>query len=274
MHPVEVQEPVIDQLAEVWASIVAACDRLPPEAWGLSTDCPGWTVRDHLAHLIGIERMLLGHPVPPAPAVVPAYVNNEIGSVNEAWISLYRDRPGAEVLAEFSETVASRLAALRSYGTAEFDEVGWSPIGEAPYREFMAVRVVDCWAHEQDIRLAVDRPGGRGGAGELLSLDRCDKAMPFVVGKKAAAPDGASVVFDVSGPEARRFAVVMSGGRGRMAFGVPDTSTVELHMDQATYWRLGFGRVAPAEVLAAEGVTFDGDTGLGRAVVSSMSFMI
>ena len=37
-------------------------------------------------------------------------------------------------------------------GTEDFDRVGFTPEGEGPYRAFMAIRVFDCWEHEQDIR--------------------------------------------------------------------------------------------------------------------------
>ena len=72
--------------------------------------------------------------------------------------------------------------------------MGWSPVGEVPYREFMETRVLDTWAHEQDIRRALGRPGGRNGVGETVTLDRCEQTMPFVVGKRVAPPDGTSVL--------------------------------------------------------------------------------
>ena len=54
------REPSVDHLVEVWTSVATACDRLGAGQWDLATDCPGWTVRDQLSHLIGVERMLLG----------------------------------------------------------------------------------------------------------------------------------------------------------------------------------------------------------------------
>ena len=51
-----------------------------------STDCPGWTVRDQVSHLIGIERILLGDPSPPAPDPLPGHVSGEVAAMNEASI--------------------------------------------------------------------------------------------------------------------------------------------------------------------------------------------
>ena len=74
--------------------------------------------------------------------------------------------------------------------TEHFDEIGWSPVGEVPYRDFMETRVLDSWAHEQDIRRAVGRPGGRNGVGEAMILDRCAADHAAIVAGKQVAPRG------------------------------------------------------------------------------------
>src|ERR1700690_2342682 len=97
-------EPVIEELTEVWASIVVACGELDEEQWDRPTDCPGWTVKDQVSHLIGIEQALLGQPSPPPLSDVPAHVLNPFGEMNEAWVEARRRVPGPEVLAEFVAT--------------------------------------------------------------------------------------------------------------------------------------------------------------------------
>src|SRR5579862_8337439 len=212
-------QAIVVGLDETWSATASACEDLHPDAWELSTDCPGWSVRDHLSHLIGTELSLLGEKAPPAPDPMPVYVKNPIGEGNEAWINARRATPGTEILEEFVEVTARRLAELRSFDDARWDVVGWSPIGQAPYRDYMRIRIFDSWVHGQDVRMAVGRPGDRFGQGESVSLDRVALGMPFVVGRKVAPPDGASVVFDVTGPLARTLVIVMDGGRA----GVADT---------------------------------------------------
>ena len=68
----------------------------------------------------------------------------------------------------------------------------------------MRIRTFDCWLHEQDIRDAVGRPGGEDGAAAALALDEMTSAIGYVVGKKAGAPQGSRVRFDLTGPAARR----------------------------------------------------------------------
>ncbi len=268
-------EAVVDHMTQVWVSLVTACEKLKPTEWVLATDCPGWTVKDQISHLIGIERLLLGDPPPPPLDHVPAHVSNAFGELNEAWVASRRTVPGHEVLDEFIQITNRRFEELRVMPKSKFDEVGWSPVGEVPYRQFMETRILDTWAHEQDIRRAVGRPGGRNGVGEAITLDRCARSMPFVVGKRVTPPDGTSVLFAVTGVMGRKVNVAVDQGRASLVPAEPDHDpSVTLSMDQEAFWRLGFGRVDPERVLATGEVRIEGDVALGHRVLEAMAFMI
>ena len=141
-----VEEPVVGLLAEEWRAICDLGRELADHEWELPSECPGWSVRDLLSHMVGTESSLLGEPQPPAAPEAP-HVRNAIGALNEAWVAARRARPGAEVLAEFRDVTGRRLEELAAFGPERFEEVGPSPVGQVPYREFMAVRVMDCWVH-------------------------------------------------------------------------------------------------------------------------------
>ena len=51
-------------LAETWGALAEVCSELSDTEWALPTECPGWDVKDLLSHLIGIERSIMGEPVP------------------------------------------------------------------------------------------------------------------------------------------------------------------------------------------------------------------
>ncbi len=277
-------EPVVGAMTQVWASVASVCEEIKGSQWDLDTDCPGWSVKDQLSHLIGIEHLLLGDPAPPPLAEWPDHVRNAFGEMNEAWVEARRRTPGAEVVAEFVEVANRRVAELRAMPASRFDEIGWSPVGEVPYREFMETRVLDSWAHEQDIRRAVGRPGGRNGIGEATTLDRCERTMPYVVGKRVAPPDGTSVLFAVVGVMGRQIHVQVEDGRAVPVAapaalpgpqGPPsEQPSATLYMDQEAFWRLGFGRVEPSRLMATGEVRITGDVALGHKVLDSMAFMI
>jgi len=266
-------DPVVDLLEQIWRSTAEACAGLSEADWDAPTDCEGWTVRDQLSHVIGTELTLEGQSSPPPVDPVPGHVRNPFGEVNEAWVEERRSRTGPAVLAEFVEVTGRRLAELTECSEERFERVGPSPIGEVPYRQFMWTRAFDSWIHEQDLRRAVGRPGDRGGAAEVLTIDRVVGAMAYVVGRQVKPPEGTTVVWEITGPLARTVAVGIQAGRGVGLDAAPPEPSARLTLADETFWRLGCGRIDPAAALASGSVELAGDEALGRAVVAAMNFM-
>ena len=149
-------ERLVGALEAVWSSTATLCRDLTDEEWALPTRCPGWSVQDLVAHMLGTEAMLAGRSQPAVEVPDAPHLRNDIGRFNEAWIIERRSRRGADVLDEFVEITSDRLAALGRMDQAQFDEEAWTPAGKATYGRFMQIRVFDCWMHEQDARAAID----------------------------------------------------------------------------------------------------------------------
>jgi uncharacterized protein (TIGR03083 family) len=260
-------------LRETWTSLAEACYELSDTEWALETECPGWDVKDQLSHLIGIERALMGEAAPAWDGPYGDHVRDDFARANEPWIAVRRPFPGDSVRAEFVEVTGIRLGQLDLLTEDEWATVGFTPVGERPYAVFMEVRVFDSWVHEQDVRLALDRPGGSGNQASALSIDRTQGAMGFVVGKRAACPEGSAVRFVVSGPErdARDFTVAVVDGRAREVDGV--APTVTLSFSSIDFVRLGCGRVGPGPLEAAGSIGLEGNAAAGQAVLAAMNFM-
>jgi uncharacterized protein (TIGR03083 family) len=107
-------EPLISLFEDVWGDIASLCDGFTEEQWALPTDCPGWSVQDNVAHMIGTERMLLGEQPDAPPVADAAHVRNDIGKANEQWIATYRDWNGEKLLDEFRSVTGRRLDVLRA----------------------------------------------------------------------------------------------------------------------------------------------------------------
>jgi len=266
-------EESIALLTTCWASIRELCESISPAEWDIATDCPGWSVRDNLSHLIAIERRLLGLPNDPALTEYPPYVQNEIGRFNEDAIALRRHRPGTELLAEFTDVTAQRERMLAAMSTEDFDRPGWSPIGEVPYRQFMTVRLFDCWAHEQDMRRALARPGHLTGPVVDTVMAWHRRSLGFIVGKKAGAPDGAVVVFSVTGPTAAQYVVEVHDRRAAVVDTSSAAPTATLTLDTETFNALLCGRWTADYARSRGTLTFDGDTALAGAVAGAMAYV-
>jgi uncharacterized protein (TIGR03083 family) len=262
-------------LTETWGSLADACHALVTQEWALLTECPGWEVKDQLSHLIGIERTLLGEASPEWDGPLGDHVKNDFAAMNERWVAVRRSEEGAAVLAEFNEVTAQRLAVLNETTDEGWATVGWSPIGQVPLARFMETRVFDSWIHEQDVRHALDRPGGMGGSASDVGIGQVQAAMGMVVGKKAAAPEGSVVRFRISGApgDAREFALAIQGGRANPAPTADVPATVTLSMSSVDFVRLGCGRATSAVVSAEGGIEVEGDAALGQRVLDNMNFM-
>jgi uncharacterized protein (TIGR03083 family) len=265
-------------LDEVWRDVAELCDGLTADDWNTGTECPGWTVFDNVAHMIGTERMLLGEQ-PSADGGTHAdapHVRNDIGKANEQWIGSYRGWDGPKLLDEFRAITARRLDVLRAMATEQWDAEGFTPEGPGPYRQFMAIRVFDCWYHDEDIREAIERPGFLEGPVADLSLARIPtKALGYVVGKRAGAPPGSTVSFVVEGEPLITAAIsVPPEGRAVLLDESPDDPTARITTDRRTFARLAGGRWSGAHARRYGIVRVEGDTTLGDRVVDNMAFTI
>jgi uncharacterized protein (TIGR03083 family) len=266
-------EPVIDLLEASWRSIGELLDELDDHEWDLPTELPGWTVRDVVSHMIGTERMLAGDESPDAPAAFGEHVRNPIGEFNEAWVEARRGMPGPAIRDEFREITGRRLEQLRAMTPEEWDAVGFTPEGEGPYRRFMQIRVFDCWEHEQDVRRATGRPGHLDGPVAAHSVREVTSKLGYIVGKKAGAPDGTTVVFDIVGSLPMILPVFVDG-RARILDREPSERDVTIHLDTETYNALGCGRWTAQQALDTGRARVEGDIELGVRVLESMAFTI
>ncbi|WP_220471852.1 maleylpyruvate isomerase family mycothiol-dependent enzyme [Tomitella gaofuii] len=237
-------------LFEQWSVLEQLLRTLDAEQWQAATALPGWTVHDVAAHIIGTESMLDGRETPPAPvgAAPAAHVRNPIGEVNERWVRSLRDVRPADLMDRWTALLARRRRALEQMPQASFDVATTTPVGPESYGRFMRIRLFDCWMHELDIRDAVARPGEEGGARAELAFTEIAGAVPFLVGKKAGAPDGARVRLRLDGPILRTFDVQVTDGRAAMApiDGEPD---VTVTMPSGGFARLAGGRMTMDEVV-------------------------
>jgi SCP-2 sterol transfer family protein len=155
---------------------------------------------------------------------------------------------------------------------ADLARPSWTPAGPRTYGGFLEMRIFDFWVHERDITTPLGWPSDDGGPGAEIALAQVEGSIGYIVGKKIGLPDGASIVFRLTGPVRRELPVVVDG-RARAVDHVehPD---VELTTDTVTFIQLAAGRIDPQQPIDAGLVTWTGNAQLGDHAARNLRFTI
>ncbi len=153
---------LVDAMAEVWDSIAALGDGLDETEWKLETECPGWSVQDNVAHIVGHR---VGDPRPAQPGAHPA---RRVARPQRRGARATRSGSTGtgRVPARRCSTSSARSPRCAWPSSArpnvDFDADAWTPIGPGTVRDMLPFRIFDSFVHEQDMRRAVGRPGWLG----------------------------------------------------------------------------------------------------------------
>ncbi len=264
------REPVVDALRDEWATLARLLGELCPEQLASPSILDGWTVSDVFAHIVGTEWLLTGREVEPTRDVTElSHVHNPIGALNENWLDYYRARSRDELTRDFAEVVSRRLTALEGLTAQQWNAESFTPVGPDSYGRFMRIRAFDSWVHEIDIRDSL----GLGVPDDIVPATSARKEMvtnlPYLIGKRAAAPAGTTVTVDFTGiaPRAVHLAVA---DRAAVVPAIDGPADVTLRVDLVDYSRLIGGRSTadPARV------QIEGDTALGERIVAHLHYLI
>jgi len=258
---------------QVVSSIDEVCSQLADDEWDILTDCPAWTVKDNLSHLASYEAIAAGMVEPVTTDITHLTHVKEsdvFSTANEREVEARRAIPGREVLSEFRDATAARL---KHFGA--LDDEGWEadvsrfPWGETPTKPAMAIRLLDFFYHEQDIRRASDKPGHMDGQVAAVVFDSlATRALPRVIAKKAQLPEGTIVTFDVDAP-GRAVAVAVRDGRGVVEEPTADPAA-RFALDQEAFFMLMGGRRTYLELSAIGRVRAQGDRALIDDIVDAL----
>lgn len=268
---------VLTGLFAVWDDLDALLAGLSEAQWRAASPLPGWDVKALVSHMIGTESFLAGiaAPQPDIDVSVLEHVRNDIGAMNECWVRHLGTHVDADVLESFRAITDDRRAALTSLSDEEWNAVTATPTGPDTYGRFMRIRVFDCWMHEQDIRVALERPPSDdelAGPAASLAVDEIAATMGYVVGRLAKAPEGSRVQFELTGPLARTIRVRVDGRAAVVDSFAGQEPTATIRLDGLQFTRLAGGRpMCPAR---AQDVELGGDKDVAGQIVEHLNFVI
>jgi uncharacterized protein (TIGR03083 family) len=267
--------PTLQPYADAWThSIEAISELVQPLAdseWNRRTPCPGWSLRDVVSHVIGMDCEMLGDPRP--IHTLPRdlfHVTTEHQRYMEMQVDIRRHHTAPEMTSELEYTIIRRNRQLRNESRDPGTKMR-GPLGtEQTLEEAMRYRAFDVWVHEQDLRTALGRPGNLDSPGAYIARDELVAALPKVVAEDAKAPAGSAIVFDVHGPvEFMRTVRVDAEGRGSVD-GTPSLGPrVALTLDWETYVGLACGRITAD--LVADRIKAEGDPELTAAILMAFA---
>ncbi|HEY5835665.1 maleylpyruvate isomerase family mycothiol-dependent enzyme [Streptomyces sp.] len=265
-------QPYIDAWTHSIESINDLVSPLAEGEWNRPTECPYWSVRDVVSHVIGFECELLGDPRPihSLPSDL-RHITSEAARYTEVPVDIRRHHTAPEMTSELEYTIIRRSRQLRNESREPDAIVRAIGGGEISLEEQLWARVFDVWVHEQDLRRALDRPGNLTSPGAVLARDYVLRALPKLVAHDAAAKPGSAVVFDVHGPlEFMRTVRVSAEGRGTIDSAVSLGPAVTFILDWETFLRLITGRVKPAAV-AGDRLKTEGDAALADTILAHIA---
>jgi uncharacterized protein (TIGR03083 family) len=269
-------EPTLRRLVDVWhrscLDLIDLLQQLDDADWSRPTDLPGWDVKAVAAHLAHLESELAGMPQEPVEVAEVEHVRNVLGQYTEVGTVARREWPTERIIEELRTAVETRASHLREEPPADLSETGpsFAALAGWSWETLLINRPLDIWMHEQDIRRAVGRPGGLDSDGAVHVAGVFTRALPMIVGKRAQAQPGQSVVLELADPPAgvpARIAVtVHDDGRARPV-DPPADPTTTLRIGFEDWLRRSGGRCGPDEVAA----DVTGDQDLGRRVLDGLA---
>lgn len=200
-------EPILcaHLLRTVDAKLIELLSSLTPGEWELQTVAPAWMVRDVAAHLLDTPLRKLSlvrdccqveKPEIRSPQDLIALVNR----LNQEGVAVYR-RLSVPVMIDLMRLVCEQSArfheSLDPFAPAAF-AVSWA--GEERSLNWFdtARELTERWHHQQQIRLATNRPGIMTPELYHPVLDCFVRGLPHLY-RDIAAPPGTTVVLEISG---------------------------------------------------------------------------
>lgn len=257
---------------KIEALLIELLRSLTRDEWETQTVSPKWKVRDVAAHLLDTQLRKLSvvrdayaaeRPASGSPADLLAFVNR----LNQEGVALYR-RLSAQVLILLMETASRESAeyhqSLDPFAPAAF-AVSWA--GEEHSLNWFdtAREFTERWHHQQQIRLAVNRPGIMTRELYHPVLDCFMRALPHAYRNMDAQP-GTFLQFDILGECGGTWRLLREAGAWRLTRTATGKAAAVTSIPQEIAWRVFTKGIDLAAAAAQTEVAGNGE--LGRHILS------
>lgn len=259
------------------AKLVELLRALAPEDWEKQTFAPKWKVKDVAAHLLDTQTRKLAAARHGYKAENSKKLSSEqflalIDHLNAEGVRQYRQLSPDELIARM-ETASRESAeyhqALDPFGTAMFP-VSWAGEEESTNWFDTAREFTERWHHQQQIRVAVNKPGIMTREFYFPVLDCFLRALPHAY-RDVPAPSGSFAQFNISGECGGNWYLYRDGGAWKLIASPHGEKLSETTIPQEIAWRIFTKGIALEEAEAR--VHVSGDEAVGLQVLKMISIV-
>ncbi len=248
-------------------------DSLTARDWDVPTIVPGWRVRHVAGHLLdtALRRLSVtrdGVAVERTAADTPEALREFVDRLNAEGAAVYgRLSPAVlrSLMRPASEALCTWLAQRDPDAPADFP-VSWAGDTASPHWFDVARELTERWHHQQQIRLALDRPGLMVPELYHPVLDCFMRALPWRFRDVAAAP-GCHVAVTVSGECGGTWRLYRDGACWQLTTETLPDPAAHVTLEPDIAWRVFTKGIAAEE--ARRRSRIDGDAALGAYVLST-----
>jgi uncharacterized protein (TIGR03083 family) len=257
-------------------NLINVLDSLTPEEWELPTPCPGWSVHDLVAHILGDEvgQLSMGRDGF-QPSLFTASNWDELveglNKLNEDWVVAMR-RMSPQLLVDLlkltGEQVNEYLESLDLHATGPV--VSWASLNPSPMWLHVAREYTERWHHQQQIREAVGRP-------LLTTVEWFSPVLAtFVHGlphtyADVNAPEGTAIQVTISGASGGTWLVALTASGWALYADEVTEPTAHVTIDEIDAWKL-FTKSIDKGIVEKRIVSV-GDRDLGLKMLGTVSII-
>ena len=258
-------------LRKVDAKLMELLRSLAPEEWDKQTIAPRWKVRDVAAHLLDTPLRKLSM-VRDHNFVEQVEIRSEqdlvtlINRLNDEGVKVYR-RLSPPLLIRYMEIACEQSAdfheSLDPFAPAAF-AVSWAGESESLNWFDTARELTERWHHQQQIRLATERPDIMIPELYHPVLDCFLRGLPHRF-RDVSAPEGTSLVVEISGDCGGTWVLSRTDAGWRIGEGTTVNRAGRVTIPQAIAWRVFTKGIAPEAARAQ--ITVEGENRLAEPVL-------
>jgi uncharacterized protein (TIGR03083 family) len=225
--------------------LIELLNDLSDEEWKKPTVCPLWNVKDIAAHLLDTSFRRIASLRDNYSAEQPEGIDSYQGLVdylnrlNADWVkaaSRLSPRILIDLLEQTGHQVYELFTSLDPDAPARFS-VAWAGENESANWFDIAREYTERWHHQQQIRMAVSRPGIMERELYYPVLDTFMRALPFTY-KDVDAEEGALLKFQITGEAGGEWYLLRQESRWWLMREAEAVSISEVIIDQDIAWRL------------------------------------